>query len=65
MVVLDTDLMTLLESRGSASLSLQIRLERLPIEETVTTIITYEEQMRGWFARAAQANTTERMVAGV
>lgn len=28
-----------------------------------TTIIIYEEQMRGWLTRAAQANTSERMVA--
>ena len=52
MRILDTDHLTLLE-RGGEALALQMRLDPLPDSETVTTIVTYEEQMRGWLARAA------------
>ena len=31
-------------------------------EEIATTIITYEEQMRGWMAQVAQANTALKML---
>jgi tRNA(fMet)-specific endonuclease VapC len=37
-------------------------LSLIPAREIATTIITYEEQMRGWLARAAQANSVERML---
>lgn len=62
MYLLDTDHLTLLERGGAESLPLQRRLEQIPAEEVATTIVTYEEQMRGWLARAAQARTVERMV---
>lgn len=62
MVLLDTDLLSLLERDSADSLKLQMRLDRVPTDEIATTIVTYEEQMRGWLARAAQANTTERML---
>jgi tRNA(fMet)-specific endonuclease VapC len=62
MYVLDTDHLTLLERGTADSLGLQMRLDRLPPDDIATTIITYEEQMRGWLAHAAQANTTERML---
>jgi len=63
MVLLDTDHLSLLERGGAASLHLQSRLDQLPADEIATTIITYEEQMRGWLARAAQARTPERILA--
>jgi tRNA(fMet)-specific endonuclease VapC len=62
MYLLDTDHLSLLERGGAGSLPLQERLEQIPAEEIATTIITYEEQMRGWLARAAQARTIERML---
>lgn len=62
MLLLDTDHLSLLERGGPASLPLQRRLEALPAAEIATTIITYEEQMRGWLARAAQAKTTTQLV---
>lgn len=62
MHLLDTDHLTLLERGGVGSVPLQERLEQIPVSEIATTIITYEEQMRGWLARAAQAQTIERML---
>jgi tRNA(fMet)-specific endonuclease VapC len=58
MVVLDTDHLTLLErSRGAGNQVLQDRLDRLEAEPRATTIVTYEEQTRGWMAYMARAKT--------
>ncbi len=38
------------------------RLASVPPEEVAVTIITYEEQMRGWFAVVAQARTAAQQV---
>lgn len=62
MVVLDTDCLTLLERDDGASLGLQLRLARVPLQEIVTTIVSYEEQTRGWLAYAAQARTLDQQV---
>ena len=42
---------------------MRARLFALLNDDFCTTIVTYEEQMRGWLSRVAQANTTERLVA--
>lgn len=62
MFLLDTDHLSLLERGNADSLALQMRLDQVPAQETATTIVNYEEQMRGWLSRAAQANTTERLL---
>jgi tRNA(fMet)-specific endonuclease VapC len=62
MYLLDTDHLSLLERNAPASFPLQERLDAIPAREIATTIITYEEQMRGWLARAAQASSIERML---
>ncbi len=62
MLILDTDHLSMLEWTNSASLGLQRRLGRADPDEIVTIIITYEEQMRGWLAHSAQANTTGKML---
>jgi tRNA(fMet)-specific endonuclease VapC len=62
MYLLDTDHLTLLERNNADSLALQLRLEKVAAEQIATTIVNYEEQMRGWLERAAQANTVERML---
>ena len=59
MYLLDTDMLSLLERGNAESLMLQMRLDQVPDDELATPIITYGEQMRGWLARAAQANTPE------
>jgi tRNA(fMet)-specific endonuclease VapC len=58
MYVLDTDLLTLLENPlGVAARRLRARLDAVIEEPVVTTVISYEEQTRGWFAFLAKART--------
>jgi tRNA(fMet)-specific endonuclease VapC len=64
MVVLDTDHLSLLQRRESAgSQILQARLDRLDIGSRATTIVTYEEQTRGWMAYMARAKTVAQEIA--
>lgn len=52
MILLDTDHLSLLQVREApAAYALQTRLESFPLDEVATTVITLEEQMRGWLAR--------------
>ncbi|HEX9002346.1 MAG TPA: type II toxin-antitoxin system VapC family toxin [Blastocatellia bacterium] len=63
MFVLDTDHITLLEwGSGPVGQRLHERIRALPENEVVTTVITYEEQTRGWMAYAARAKTTAQQV---
>ncbi len=62
MRVLDTDHMTILERGGISAIALQLRLAQVPPREIATTIISYEEQMRGWLSHAAQAKTPQKVV---
>ncbi|MHB8974115.1 MAG: hypothetical protein ACYC3X_27975 [Pirellulaceae bacterium] len=57
MLVLDTDHMSLLEWGGDDSVTLRERLVDVSPNEVVTTIITYEEQMRGWMAYLTRAKS--------
>lgn len=51
MFILDTDHFSLLEwGSGAIGQRLHERIRSLPENETVTTIITFEEQTRGWLA---------------
>jgi tRNA(fMet)-specific endonuclease VapC len=63
MVVLDTDHLSLLERQdSSASQRLRGRLSGLDPVLRATTIITYEEQTRGWMAYMARAKTVPREI---
>ena len=55
MLVLDTDHLSLLEWGGPDSVALRERLADAAPDDVVTTIISYEEQMRGWMAYLARA----------
>lgn len=57
MLVLDTDHMSLLEWGGEGSAALRERLVDVAPNEVATTIINYEEQMRGWMAYIARAKS--------
>lgn len=65
MYILDTDLISLLESVSYSpeAQRLRFRLARLKPEERITTIITFEEQMRGWLAFLAQKRTRSQHLA--
>ena len=65
MILLDTDHATLLKyPSGIRRDRLREKLDRLPSEETVAvTIVTVEEQMRGWLASLAKERTSQRQVA--
>lgn len=62
--VLDTDILSLLAHRESPEAPrIRRRIAELPSEdEVVTTVINYEEQMRGWMAALARAKRTDAQV---
>lgn len=62
MLVLDTDHMSLLEWGGEGSAALRERLADVSPDEVATTIISYEEQMRGWMAYLARAIAVDQQV---
>jgi tRNA(fMet)-specific endonuclease VapC len=63
MIILDTDCLSLLERQtGTAHLRLQSKLDEFPIDEIVTTIITFEEQMRGWTSYIAKMRSIDEQV---
>jgi len=62
MVVLDTDHMSLLQRGGAEGQRIRRRLRSIPPDDVAITVISYEEQTRGWFARLARAATPERQV---
>jgi len=61
MWILDTDHLTILERGGSSAFAVQLRLDQVPTSEIGTTIINYEEQMRGWLSHAAKAKALIQM----
>jgi len=63
MVVLDTDLLSLLERSTSVETTrLRERLAALAQEDIATTIISFEEQMRGWLSYLARAKALPQQV---
>ncbi len=64
MFILDTDHMSLLEWGGAESSLLRERLADYESQEVATTIITYEEQIRGWMAYIARARSLAQQVEG-
>lgn len=62
MLILDTDHLSILDRDTIEAFNLGRRLASVPPEEVAVTIITYEEQMRGWFAVIAKARTTPQQV---
>lgn len=65
MVVLDTDVLTLHQRKqGDRYARLEARLA-VSTEEVYVTIISFEEQMRGWLAASAKARTPEQYAAAM
>jgi len=46
--------MTILERGGTSALQLSLKLSVLPDREISTTIVSYEEQCKGWLAKTAR-----------
>lgn len=57
MLILDTDHVSLLEWGSKSSSILRERLADVAPEQIATTIISYEEQVRGWMAYIARARS--------
>ena len=63
MIILDTDCLSLLERQtGEAYFRLQAKLDEFPADEITTTIITFEEQMRGWMAYLNKMRSIDEQV---
>ena len=62
MHLLDSDNMTILERQGPEVVRLRARLATVPPDDIATTIVSYEEQTRGWMAYRAQAKTPELQI---
>lgn len=63
MIILDTDSLSLLDRENTLESSvLRNNLERFAPEEIFTTIITFEENMRGWLAFIARSKTVEQQI---
>ncbi len=60
MLILDTDHLSILDRGGVESRALRARLARRRPDEVVTTIINFEEQMRGWLAYVARVRSVEQ-----
>lgn len=65
MIVLDTDCLSLLErERHVESSKLLKALDERQSEEIFTTIITFEEQMRGWLSYIARCKEIDEQILG-
>ncbi|MBI3273127.1 MAG: type II toxin-antitoxin system VapC family toxin [Planctomycetes bacterium] len=65
MIVLDTDALTLLQRKEGAGFErVTHRLRTLSEQPTWVTIVSFEEQMRGWLAFIAGAKSPEKQVLG-
>jgi tRNA(fMet)-specific endonuclease VapC len=62
MLVLDTDHMSLLEWGSDSAARLRERLADYDEDQVATTIVNYEEQMRGWMAYVASTRSLAQQV---
>jgi tRNA(fMet)-specific endonuclease VapC len=62
MIVLDTDHMSLLEWGSAEASRLRERLAGCDEGEVATTIVSYEEQVRGWMTYLAKARSLAKQV---
>jgi tRNA(fMet)-specific endonuclease VapC len=63
MVVLDTDSLSILQlDESNLKAKLQSRLRGVDRAEIATTIVTYEEQTRGWMAYKARAKNASQEI---
>lgn len=62
MYILDTDHISVMESASTSAEGqrLRFRLASLRAKERITTIITFEEQVRGWMSYLSQARSVAK-----
>jgi tRNA(fMet)-specific endonuclease VapC len=57
-LILDTDMLTIVQQRtGTEYLRLVSRIAKAPPQPVYVTIVSFEEQTRGWLAYSARAKT--------
>ena len=61
MYLFDTDHITALDRGGEEGERLRTRLAHVPPEEAAVSVVSYEEQMRGWLAYARAAEQFQRL----
>ncbi len=59
MYILDTDHLSVLDRGGVPAQRLLQRLANINPTQVATSIISYEEQMRGWLSYGAKVKTIE------
>lgn len=62
MYLFDTDHLTILQRGGDSAIRLETKLALVAISEIATTVVSYEEQTRGWLNYMAKAKTIEAQV---
>ncbi len=62
MYIFDTDHLSVLERGGDKAQRLMQRLANVNSTQVAASIISYEEQMRGWLSYIAKAKTVEQQV---
>jgi tRNA(fMet)-specific endonuclease VapC len=62
MYILDTDHLSVLDRGGAKSQRLVERLANVSSSQVVTSIISYEEQMRGWLSYVAKSQSLQQQV---
>ncbi len=62
MYILDTDHLSITDKDSIEAFSLGRRLASISPNQVAVTIITYEEQMRGWLAFSARAKTAASQI---
>ncbi|MCG8368703.1 MAG: type II toxin-antitoxin system VapC family toxin [Pseudanabaenales cyanobacterium] len=62
MYILDTDHLSVLDHGGASAQRLLQRLASISSNQVAASIISYEEQMRGWLSYIAKAQTIEQQV---
>jgi tRNA(fMet)-specific endonuclease VapC len=62
MYLLDTDHLSVLERGGAESERLRRRLQTVPPDEVAATVVSYEEQTRGWLSYTAKAQSLEGQI---
>jgi tRNA(fMet)-specific endonuclease VapC len=65
LIILDTDIISILDTQsGTAYENIVRRLDDPQVDRVAVTIVSIEEQMRGWLSYIAASRTTSRQVDG-